>query len=44
MTQLNFAPGTILHMDNLEALRGMNSNTVDLIATAPLQHGPQPRG
>ena len=37
MTNLNFAPGTIFHMDNLdlEALRGMNSNTIDLIATDP---------
>ena len=35
MTNLNFAPGTIFHMDNLEALRGMNSNMVDLIATDP---------
>ena len=35
MTNLNFAPGTIFHMDNLDALRGMNSNTIDLIATDP---------
>ena len=35
MTNLNFAPGTVFHMDNLEALRGMNSNTIDLIATDP---------
>ena len=35
MTNLNFSPGTVFHMDNLEALRGMNSNTVDLIATDP---------
>ena len=32
---LNFVPGTIFHMDNLDALRGMNSATVDLIATDP---------
>ena len=24
---LNFVPGTIFHMDNLDALRGMNSAT-----------------
>lgn len=35
MTNLNFSPGTVFHMDNLEALRGMNSNTVALIATDP---------
>ena len=35
MSELNFVPGTIFHMDNLDALRGMNSNTIDLIATDP---------
>ena len=37
MTQpsLNVVPGTIYHMDNLDALRGMNSGIVDLIATDP---------
>ena len=29
MTQLNFSLGTIFHMDNLAALRGMNSSTID---------------
>ena len=32
---LNVVPGTIYHMDNLLALRGMNSSIVDLIATDP---------
>ena len=32
---LNVVPGTIYHMDNLDALRGMNSSIVDLIATDP---------
>ena len=32
---LNFEPDTIFHMDNLDALRGMNSATIDLIATDP---------
>ena len=32
---LNFSPSTVFHMDNLDALRGMNSETVDLIATDP---------
>ena len=31
----NFKSGTVFHMDNLDALRGMNSETVDLIATDP---------
>ena len=35
MTQPNITPGTIFHMDNLAALRGMNSGIVDLIATDP---------
>ena len=33
--QLNVLPGTIFHMDNLVALRGINSSTIDLIATDP---------
>ena len=32
---LNVVPGTIYHMDNLDALRGMNSGIIDLIATDP---------
>ena len=32
---LNVTPGTIFHMDNINALRGMNSSTVDLIAMDP---------
>ena len=36
MTQLNFIPGIIFHMDNLVILRGMNAETVALIATDPL--------
>ena len=32
---LNVVPGTIYHMDNLDALRGMNSSIIDLIATDP---------
>ena len=34
MTQ-NFPDNTLYEMDNLDVLRGMNSNTVDLIATDP---------
>ncbi len=32
---LNVVPGTIFHMDNILALRGINSGTIDLIATDP---------
>ena len=32
---LNVVPGTIFHMDNIRALRGINSSTIDLIATDP---------
>ena len=32
---LNVPPGTIFHMDNIHALRGINSSTIDLIATDP---------
>ena len=35
VNSLNVVPGTIYHMDNLLALRGMNSSIVDLIATDP---------
>ena len=35
MTQLNFIPGIIFHMDNLVVLRGMNAETVALITTDP---------
>ena len=31
----NFASRTLFHADNLPILRGMNSETVDLIATDP---------
>ena len=31
----NFPDNTLYEMDNLEVLRGMNSETVDLIATDP---------
>ena len=34
MTQ-NFKDNTLYEMDNLVVLRGMNSETVDLIATDP---------
>ena len=35
MGTMNFQNRTLFHSDNLEFLRGMNSETVDLIATAP---------
>ena len=35
MTNLNFQNRTLFHGDNLDFLRGMNSETVDLIATDP---------
>ena len=35
MAALNFVPNTLYEMDNLPVLRGMNSETVDLIATDP---------
>ncbi len=35
MTELNFKNRTLYHGDNLELLRGMNSETVHLIATDP---------
>ncbi len=35
MTARNFENRTLYHGDNLEFLRGMNSETVDLIATDP---------
>lgn len=34
MTQ-NFPDNTLYEMDNIDVLRGMNSQTVDLIATDP---------
>ena len=35
MADLNFEPNTLYEMDNLPVLRGMNSETIDLIATDP---------
>ena len=35
MADLNFSNRTLYHGDNLDFLRGMNSGTVHLIATAP---------
>ena len=35
MSNLNFATRTLYHADNLPVLRGMNSETMDLIATDP---------
>ena len=35
MTEQNFTTRTLYHSDNLPVLRGMNSGTVDLIATDP---------
>ena len=35
MAEPNFRNRTLYHGDNLESLRGMNSETVDLIATDP---------
>ena len=35
MPDLNFANRTLYHGDNLTFLRGMNSGTVNLIATDP---------
>ena len=35
MTEPNFTTRTLYHSDNLPVLRGMNSGTVDLIATDP---------
>ena len=35
MTALNFRNRTLYHADNLPVLGGMNSETVDLIATDP---------
>lgn len=35
MAQQNFPDNTIYELDNLDVLRGMNSDTVDLIATDP---------
>ncbi len=35
MATLNFRNRTLYHGDNLEFLRGMNAETVDLIATDP---------
>ncbi len=35
MTERNFQNRTLFHCDNLPVLRGMNSGTVDLIATDP---------
>ena len=34
MAEQNFPDNTIHELDNLDMLRGMNSDTVDLIATA----------
>ena len=35
MTDPNFRNRTLYHADNLPVLRGMNSETIDLIATDP---------
>ena len=35
MTEPNFKNRTLYHGDNLDFLRGMNSETVDLVATDP---------
>ena len=35
MSERNFQNRTLFHCDNLDVLRGMNSETVDLIATDP---------
>ena len=35
MAEQNFPDSTIYQLDNLPVLRGMNSETVDLIATDP---------
>ena len=35
MTEANFLNRTLFHCDNLPVLRGMNSESVDLIATDP---------
>ena len=35
MTEPNFQNRTLYHGDNLDFLRGMNSETIDLIATDP---------
>ena len=35
MAEQNFPNNTIYKLDNLDVLRGMNSETVDLIATDP---------
>ena len=35
MVLQNFPDNTIYELDNLDALRGMNSETIDLIATDP---------
>ena len=35
MSVANFANRTLYHLDNLQVLRGMNSETIDLIATDP---------
>lgn len=35
MSELNVPPGTLMQGDNLEFLRGINSESVDLIATDP---------
>ena len=32
-SNLNVVPGTIFHMDNILALRGINSSTIDLDRT-----------
>ena len=42
--QQNFPDNALYEMDNLEVLRGMNSQTVDLIANrSTLQHQTQPQ-
>ena len=35
VAELNFQNRTLYHGDNLDFLRGMNSNTIHLIATDP---------
>ena len=43
MALQNFPDSTIYQLDNLPVLRGMNSETVDLIATDPVvQHQEEP--
>ena len=43
MPTSNFANHTLYHGDNLEFLHGMNSETIDLIATDPPFNTPRNR-